>query len=68
MGQILRSYFEEGGMQLQPYFLSAEELRNAQKNPEEYAGLIVRVTGYSAYFTELSKNIQDEVIRRTAGF
>lgn len=68
LGQILRSYFEEGGMQVQLYFLSAEELRKAQEHPEDYAGLIVRVTGYSAYFIELAKNIQDEVIMRTAGF
>lgn len=43
-------------------------MREAQKRPEEYAGLIVRVTGYSAYFTELDKNLQDEVIMRTAAF
>ena len=55
-------------MQVQLYFLSAQELREAQKHPEEYSGLIVRVTGYSAYFTELDKNLQDEVIMRTAAF
>ena len=55
-------------MQVQLYFLSAGELIKAQESPEEYAGLIVRVTGYSAYFTELDKNLQDEVIMRTASF
>ncbi len=68
LSQILRTFFREGGMQVQLYFLSARELREAQKRPEEYAGLIVRVTGYSAYFTELDKNLQDEVIMRTAAF
>lgn len=68
LSQILRTFFRDGGMQIQLYFLSAAELLNAQKSPAEYAGLIVRVTGYSAFFTELEKNIQDEVIMRTASF
>ncbi len=68
LSQILRTFFREGGMQVQLYFLSERELREAQKRPEEYAGLIVRVTGYSAYFTELDKNLQEEVIMRTAAF
>lgn len=68
LSQILRTFFQDGGMQVQLYFLSAQELREAQKHPEEYSGLIVRVTGYSAYFTELDKNLQDEVIMRTAAF
>ncbi len=45
--------------------VSAETLRRAQANPEEYRSLVVRVAGYSAYFTELDKELQDEIIRRT---
>ena len=45
--------------------VSAETLRAAQANPEEYRSLVVRVAGYSAYFTELDKDLQDEIIRRT---
>ena len=45
--------------------VSAATLRAAQANPEEYRSLVVRVAGYSAYFTELDKELQDEIIRRT---
>lgn len=46
--------------------VSAETLRAAQRRPQEYAGLVVRVAGYSAFFVELSQEIQDDIIRRTA--
>lgn len=46
--------------------VNAETLREAQKRPQDYAGLVVRVAGYSAFFIELSKEIQDDIIRRTA--
>lgn len=45
--------------------VSAETLRRAQANPEQYRSLVVRVAGYSAYFTELDRELQDEIIRRT---
>ncbi len=45
--------------------VSAETLRDAQLNPEDYRHLVVRVAGYSAYFTELDRELQDEIIRRT---
>ena len=45
--------------------VSAETLRQAQAHPEEYRALVVRVAGYSAYFTELDSDLQDEIIRRT---
>jgi len=45
--------------------VSAATLRQAQDNPDEYRSLVVRVAGYSAYFTELDKELQDEIIRRT---
>lgn len=46
--------------------VNAETLRAAQAKPQDYAGLVVRVAGYSAFFVELSKEIQDDIIRRTA--
>ncbi|MCP4605269.1 MAG: formate acetyltransferase, partial [Proteobacteria bacterium] len=45
--------------------VSAETLRQAQAKPAEYRSLVVRVAGYSAYFTELDRALQDEIIRRT---
>jgi formate C-acetyltransferase len=45
--------------------VSSETLRHAQVDPEQYRHLVVRVAGYSAYFTELDKDLQDEIIRRT---
>lgn len=62
---LIRGYFELGGQQIQPTVVSAEMLRDAQENPQEYGGLIVKVGGYSAYFTELGIEIQNEVIART---
>ncbi len=46
--------------------VNAETLREAQRRPQDFAGLVVRVAGYSAFFVELSKEIQDDIIRRTA--
>jgi formate C-acetyltransferase len=46
--------------------VSADTLRKAQADPEEYRSLVVRVAGYSAYFIELDRELQDEIIRRTA--
>ncbi|TFF89422.1 MAG: formate C-acetyltransferase/glycerol dehydratase family glycyl radical enzyme, partial [Promethearchaeota archaeon] len=62
---LIRSYFELGGAQIQPTVVSGEQLRDAQIHPENYEGLIVKVGGYSAYFTELGIEIQKEVIART---
>ena len=62
---LIKAYFELGGQQIQPTVVSAEMLRNAQQNPETYGDLIVKVGGYSAYFTELGIEIQNEVISRT---
>lgn len=45
-----------------------ETLREAQRTPEKYKGLMVRVAGYMAYFTELDKDAQDTIIYRTAHF
>jgi trans-4-hydroxy-L-proline dehydratase len=62
---LLRAYEELGGTALQTNILSADMLREAQKNPADYENLLVRITGYNAYFTSIGKSLQDEVIART---
>ncbi|MCL2603088.1 MAG: hypothetical protein FWD90_01250 [Defluviitaleaceae bacterium] len=61
---LLSGFFTQGGTQLQINVCDSEQLRAAQKNPEQYPDLIVRVGGYSDYFTRLSKTLQDEIIVR----
>ena len=61
---FLRGYAENGGSALQINMLDPEMLREAQKHPRDYRHLLVRVTGYNAYFTSIGKELQDEVIAR----
>jgi pyruvate-formate lyase len=61
---FLRGYIENGGTALQINILDAELLRDAQHHPENYRHLLVRVTGYNAYFTSIGKELQDEIIAR----
>jgi formate C-acetyltransferase len=61
---LLEGYFEKGGMHLQTITMGTKMLKDAQKNPENYEDLIVRVSGYAAYFTRLGKSIQDDIIDR----
>ncbi len=63
---FLRAYEETGGTALQINLVDPEVLRRARDNPEEYANLLVRVTGYNAYFVHLGTEIQEEIIRREA--
>ncbi len=65
LAALLRTYLESGGMQIQMNVVDAKTLREAQKNPDAYRGLCVRVTGYSAFFTQMGKQAQEELIRRT---
>ncbi len=60
----LRGYVENGGTCLQINMLDADMLRDAQKHPENYKNLLVRVTGYNAYFNAIGKELQDEIIAR----
>lgn len=60
----LRGYIENGGTALQINILDPDMLRDAQKNPEDYRSLLVRVTGYNAYFTSIGRELQDEIIAR----
>jgi formate C-acetyltransferase len=63
--QLIRSYFRMDGHHIQFNVVSADTLRDAQKHPEKYQDLIVRVAGYSDYFNDLGPELQDEIIRRT---
>ena len=63
---LIRTYFvENGGFHIQFNVVGKETLCDAQLNPEEYQGLVVRIAGYSVLFTELSKQAQDDIIART---
>ena len=62
---LIKTYFQLGGEQLQPTVVSTEVLKAAQKDRESYRNVIVKVGGYSAYFVDLGKEIQDEIITRT---
>jgi formate C-acetyltransferase len=62
---LIRSYFKRNGHHIQFNVVSADTLRDAQKHPEKYQDLIVRVAGYSDYFNDLGPALQDEIIRRT---
>ncbi len=63
--KLVRGYFEMGGHHVQFNVVDAATLRAAQKNPEDYRSLIVRVAGYSDYFCDLSPALQEEIIART---
>lgn len=62
---LIRAYFDQKGMHMQFNVVSRDTLLEAQKNPEQYKQLVVRVAGYSALFTTLSKSLQDDIIQRT---
>ena len=65
LAHLIRAYFKMDGHHMQFNIVESEELRDAQKNPEEYKNLIVRVAGYSDYFNNLGSDLQDEIISRT---
>jgi formate C-acetyltransferase len=61
---FLRGYVENGGTALQINMIDADMLRDAQEHPENYRHLLVRVTGYNAYFASIGRELQDEIIAR----
>ncbi|MCT4660511.1 MAG: formate C-acetyltransferase [Tissierellales bacterium] len=65
LSDFLNAFMQLKIQHVQFNVISADTLREAQKNPNDYKGLVVRVAGYSAFFTELSKAIQDDLIART---
>jgi pyruvate formate-lyase/glycerol dehydratase family glycyl radical enzyme len=65
LAALLRAYNEVGGTALQINVIDAKTLRDAQKNPDAYSNLMVRVTGYNAFFTQVGRELQEEIIKRT---
>jgi formate C-acetyltransferase len=65
LGHLIRAYFSMGGHHVQFNVVKPETLRDAQRHPERYRDLIVRVAGYSDYFIDIGKELQDEIIART---
>ena len=64
LSDLTKTYFSMGGKHIQFNVVSKDTLLDAQKHPEKHRDLIVRVAGYSAYYVQLSKGIQDEIIKR----
>jgi len=63
--ELIRSYIQLGGCHVQFNMVTADTLREAQEKPQEYQGLVVRVAGYSAFFNEIHRDVQDSIITRT---
>ncbi len=66
LGHLVRAYFRHDGHHIQFNVVDHETLIDAQQNPERHQGLLVRVAGYSDYFCNIGKDLQDEIIARTA--
>jgi formate C-acetyltransferase len=65
LGALLKTSFDYGSKHLQFNVVDRATLMDAQEHPEHYRDLVVRVAGYSAFFVELERNIQEDIIRRT---
>lgn len=64
-GNLVRSYFKQGGHHIQFNIVDSETLHDAQQNPDNYKDLLVRVAGYSDYFNDMTEQLQNEIIART---
>ncbi|MFD1174824.1 pyruvate formate lyase family protein [Paenibacillus puldeungensis] len=62
---MTKAHFDNGGMEAQYNVVSTEELKAAQEKPEDYKNLVVRIAGYSAYFVEMNRDLQNDIISRT---
>ena len=65
LGQLIRSYFKLGGHHIQFNIVDTATLKAAQKCPEDYKDLLVRMAGYSDYFNDMNADLQQEIIDRT---
>jgi formate C-acetyltransferase len=65
LGSLIRTYFNLGGHHIQFNVVDTETLHDAQKHPERYRDLLVRVAGYSDYFNDMTPQLQNEIIART---
>ena len=61
---MTKTYFDQGGMEIQYNVVDADTLRKAQKNPEDYHNLVVRIAGFSAYFVDMTTEMQNDIISR----
>ncbi len=64
LAQMTQAYFEEGGLEVQYNVVDTDTLREAQEEPEKFHDLVVRIAGYSAYFVELDRDLQNDIIAR----
>jgi len=62
---MTKAFMEDGGMEVQYNIVSADTMRAAQEDPDAYNELVVRIAGFSAYFVELNKDCQNDLISRT---
>jgi formate C-acetyltransferase len=65
LASLIRSYFSMNGHHIQFNIVDTDTLRDAQKNPGEYRDLLVRMAGYSDYFNDMNRDLQEEIISRT---
>jgi formate C-acetyltransferase len=65
LSYLIKAYFKSGGKHVQFNVVDRKTMEEAQVVPEKHSDLVVRVAGYSAYFTLLGREVQDEVIERT---
>jgi formate C-acetyltransferase len=65
LAHLIRTYFKLDGHHIQFNVINANTLRDAQRHPEKYRDLMVRVAGFSDYFVNLSRDLQNEIIKRT---
>jgi formate C-acetyltransferase len=65
LAHLIRSYFKLDGHHIQFNVIDAKTLREAQQQPQQYRDLIVRVAGYSDYFVDVGRDLQNEIIART---
>ena len=63
--EMTKTYFANGGMEVQYNIVSAETMRAAQEDPQTYRDLVVRIAGFSAYFVEMTPDLQNDIISRT---
>ncbi len=61
---VTKAYFDQGGMEVQYNVVDAATLRKAQKKPDEYHNLVVRIAGFSAYFVDMTPAMQEDIISR----
>ena len=64
LADMTRAYFDEGGMEIQYNVVDAATLRKAQENPDDYHNLVVRIAGFSAYFVDMTPEMQQDIIDR----